>query len=175
MTRVVHTVVFIVAAGMFAVVVERDLRTRQIPNEMALAIAALGLFRLLLDDSGVGTTLTLAAAAAVFAGAFFLFWRSILGGGDVKLMAAMALLIGYRDLLRFLTIMSLCGALLGLVVFVRSRPGLKVARIFRPEILPSVMVPKPPDLPANLSSVPYGVAIVAAGAMILIFQTSFPR
>jgi prepilin peptidase CpaA len=169
----VHTAVVVVALGIFAVVGERDVRTRQIPNELALAIAILGLVRLKLVDSEIEATFTLAVTIAVFVTGFFLFWRNMFGGGDIKLMAAMVLLIGYRDLFRFFIIMSLCGAALALITLVVSKQ--RPRRISRPLALPIDMGVEPPEAPPYRLSVPYGAAIAAGGMITLIAQISVPR
>jgi len=83
----VQSAVVILAIGILAIIAYGDLRRRRIPNELSLAIAILGLTRMLLGDDAVAAGPTLAAAAAVFVAAFLLFWRGILGGGDAKLVA----------------------------------------------------------------------------------------
>ena len=83
---------------LFAGVAYRDMRTRRIPNELAVAIGALGLVRMILAGDPGAALYTLAAGAAVFAVDCLLFWRGLIGGGDVKLLAASTLLVGYRDL-----------------------------------------------------------------------------
>jgi prepilin peptidase CpaA len=170
----VQAAILVVAVGILTVVVERDVRMRHIPNELALAIASLGLFRLIIAHDWVTAILTLAAAVAVFAGAFFLFWRSVLGGGDVKLVAATALLVGHHDLSRFLILMSLCGAALALLTLAQGKQGLRLWQISRSLTLPTETAVESREALPSQSNVPYGAAISAAGAMILILQTSFP-
>ena len=68
----------------------RDICSRQIPNQLVLAVLGLGALNLLLTPSPL---LHLAGFAAVFAATVF-FWRmGWLGGGDTKLLAAAALLV----------------------------------------------------------------------------------
>jgi prepilin peptidase CpaA len=171
----VETVVVLVALAIFVVVGERDVRTRQIPNELALAIAILGLLRMMLIDSGTEAALTLAATTAVFLTGFFLFWRDVFGGGDIKLIAATALVIGYRDVFRFFIVTSLCGAALALITLVVRKQRPRHWWISRPLSLPSEMVVQPPGAPPCKLSVPYGVAIAAGGVMTLIAQISVPK
>jgi prepilin peptidase CpaA len=108
---------------------------------------------------------TLAASAGVFTATFLLFWRGFLGGGDVKLMAATALLVGYHDLFEFLFVMSVCGALVSLAVVAGYRLGLR-----RATVLPAEDHHKTSTRP----TVPYGVAIAAAGILTLLLQSSVP-
>ena len=92
-----------------------------------------------------------------------MFWRGLLGGGDVKLMTATGLLIGYHDLFQFLFVMSVSGALVALAVVSRNRIGRRAV---------TSPAPEDQDPPARLT-VPYGVAIAAAGIVTLLVQ-SFP-
>ncbi len=124
-----------------------DVRTFTISNRLNLAVAmvapvywwSIGLP--LWPDAAI----QVGVAAAVFgllAGAFYL---GMMGGGDVKLAAALALWFSPASTLKFLVLMSIAGGVvtLALVAFHRlaKRPG-------RPEI-------------------PYGVAIAFGGLWIL--------
>ena len=118
-----QTAVVVVAIGILALIAYRDVRTRRIPNPLAIAIAILGLVRILLVNDPVAAGYTLAAGIAMLTAAFLLFWRGVLGGGDAKLIAATALLIGYQDLFGFLFLMSLCGAALALATLMSDKLG----------------------------------------------------
>ena len=163
--------ILVSSIGIFAVAAYGDIRTRRIPNVLALAIAALGLGRLVLAHDPIAVGYTLVAAAAMLGVGFLLFWRGILGGGDAKLIAATALLVGYHDLLEFLFLMSLCGLPLAIAVLVRDKLGR------RKQLVASVRTPDRTESAAVLSrsTVPYGVAISAAGALILLLQNLIVR
>lgn len=92
-----------------------------------------------------GMAVQVAAAAAVFALFAGAFYAGMMGGGDVKLAAALALWFPPVGILKFLVLMSLAGGVLTLLVVAlhryRKREG-------RPEI-------------------PYGVAIAFGGLAIL--------
>jgi prepilin peptidase CpaA len=166
-----QTVILFLGVGLFAVAAYGDVRTRRIPNELALGIGALGLLRMMLADDARAPLYTLGAAAVVFAVAFLLFRRDLVGGGDVKLLTAAALLIGYHDLLSFLLLMSLCGAFISLAMLTADKLGSMLRHNPRPAMLP---VPEnSPGTPGRLS-VPYGVAIAAAGILVLALQSSLP-
>jgi len=171
----VQSAVVILAIGILAIIAYGDLRRRRIPNELSLAIAILGLTRMLLGDDAVAAGPTLAAAAAVFVAAFLLFWRGILGGGDAKLVAATAILIGYHDLFRFLFVMSLCGGPLALAILGRDNLGPWLERLSRPAGMPSAMEATGRIAAPMRSTVPYGAAIAAAGVIMLILKNSLPR
>ncbi len=116
------TILFL-GIGIFAVVAYGDIRTRRIPNEMIVAILALAAFRIAIEGDPRAGLYTLAAAAALFVATFLLFWRGLLGGGDVKLIGATALLIGYHSFFEFLFVMSISGALIAVAVLARDRLG----------------------------------------------------
>jgi prepilin peptidase CpaA len=160
----VQTVVMVAAIGVLAVIAFSDVRTRRVPNVLSAAIAVLGVVKMILARDPLATAHTLEASTVVFAMAFLLFWRGVLGGGDAKLVAGMALLIGYHDLLSFLFLMSLCGGALALAILARDK--------LRPQRWhPPRSTVGPNALPVQ-TTVPYGVAIAAAGAITLILQTS---
>jgi prepilin peptidase CpaA len=160
----VQTIVVAIAVGILLVIAYGDMRTRRIPNALAAAIAGLGLARMVLAADPIATAATLAASVAILAVAFLLFWRGILGGGDAKLVAAMALLIGFRDLFDFLLLMSVCGGVLALAILARDK-----LRPHRWRLSPASM-PSMSGTATARSTVPYGIAIAAAGVVTLILK-----
>jgi prepilin peptidase CpaA len=166
----VRTAILVVAIGVLAMIAYGDLCSRRIPNALSLAIAALGLIRLILANDTTAAAHSIGAAILVFGVTFLLFWRGAIGGGDAKLITAMAVLVADHDLLSFLFLMSLCGGVLALAVLAENklRPRLLswLARVRAIEAAKCVTSPVP-------SSVPYGVAIAAAGTITLILDASF--
>lgn len=124
-----------------------DLKARIIANRLNLAIALLapawwwasGLAPW--PDMAIQAALG-AAVFAVFAGLFALGW---MGGGDVKLLGALALWLPLELLLKMLVAMSLAGGVLTLAV-------VAVHRFRKLETSPEV---------------PYGVAIAAAALWVI--------
>ena len=167
-----QTPVMFAAIGILVIIAYGDARTRRIPNLLAAAIAMLGLVRMIIADDPIGAIHTIEASAAVFAVAFLLFWRGVLGGGDAKFLAAMVLMIDYDDLFGFLLLMSVCGGVLALAILARDKLSLQPWHHPRPATTPSATealgsIGGPPR-----STVPYGVAIAAAGVVTLILETS---
>jgi prepilin peptidase CpaA len=164
----VQMAVRIIAVGILAVIAYGDLRTRRIPNTLSLAIAILGLFRLVVIRDTVSTQHTFVVGIAVFALAFLLFWYGAVGGGDAKLVAAMALLIDHHNVLDFLFLMSLCGGALALAVLAHDKLGPQVKGLSRlPGRLSEVGFAGRIAAPTK-STVPYGVAIAIAGIYTLL-------
>ncbi len=164
-----QTVILFLGIGLFAAAACGDVRTRRIPNELALGVGALGLLRMIMAGDPGAALYTLGAAAVVFAAASLLFSRGLVGGGDVKFLAAAALLIGYHHLFDFLLLMSLCGALMSLAMLTADKLGPMLRHGPRPAAL--AVPEKSRGAPERLS-VPYGVAIAAAGIVILALQSS---
>lgn len=159
-----QTTVVITAIGLLFLAAYGDLRNRRIPNALCLAVGVLGLVRIAFAGDAVAALYTIAAAAVVFTASLMLFWRGAVGGGDVKLVAAMALLIGYREVVGFLVLMSICGGVLALGTLLRelSVGARRAARRSRSASAPAGA------MPAATPTVPYGVAIAAAGVATLI-------
>ena len=138
-----------ILAALLIVAAVVDIRTFTISNRLVIAVALLApLFWL---AAGVplwpDAAYRIAIAAAVFVGLAATFYLGMMGGGDVKLAAALALWFSPLTTVKFLVLMSIAGGALTLIVIVthkiRSREG-------RPEI-------------------PYGVAI-AFGGLWLVAQ-----
>lgn len=124
-----------------------DVRTFTISNRLNLTVALLApvYWASIALAPWPGIAVQLAAGAAVFiilAGAFY---AGMMGGGDVKLAAALALWFSPAGTVRFLVFTSLAGGLLtvGILAWHRARK-----REGRPQI-------------------PYGVAIAFGGLAIL--------
>ena len=124
-----------------------DVRTYTISNRLNLTVACLApVYWLSIalpvwPDAGI----QLATGAGVFALLAAAFYAGMMGGGDVKLAAALALWFSPASTLKFLVLMSLAGGVLTLVVMALHRMK---RREGRPEI-------------------PYGVAIAFGGLAIL--------
>ena len=136
-----------------------DIRTFTISNRLVIAVALLApLFWL---AAGIplwpDAAYRIAIAAAVFVGLAATFYLGMMGGGDVKLAAALALWFSPASTIKFLVIMSLAGGLLTVVVLILHR--LKARRAPLPEGEKDQAKPE----------VPYGVAI-AIGALWILAQ-----
>ena len=132
-----------------------DLRSRRIPDAFSLAIVVAFGGVLAAGSVGLGAAAWhVLAAALVFAGGAGLFAAGMIGGGDVKLMAASSLWIGWSDTLRFLLLVALLGGVLAAAALVARR----ALRDDRAAGLRHLL-----DAEEGL---PYGVAIAAAALLI---------
>src|SRR5437763_5290790 len=116
-----QTVTTPLAIAVLLVAAYGDIRRRLIPNELAIAIAILGLARTIVAGEPITALWTLATAALVLFIGFLCFWRGWVGGGDAKLLAAVVLLVGHREVPDLLLIMSIAGGLIAVLVLVTHR------------------------------------------------------
>lgn len=139
----------------------RDAKHLEIPNRNSIVIAIAffpaaflaGLAPLVVAQH-MGVALTVLAVGVL------LFSMGIIGGGDVKLLAAVAIWIAPADVGRLLIWMALFGgAIAGLVLLV-MRAGLPM-----PEWLRRLPWLRPGD--RGSMPVPYGIAIAAAALVML--------
>lgn len=134
-----------------------DVRTFTISNRLNAAVALLAFaywwsIGLPLWPDGA---IRLAIAAGVFILLGATFYMGMMGGGDVKLAAALALWFQPITTLKFLVLMSLAGGVLTLIVLAIHRKRGKAP-------VDGETAPPRPE-------VPYGVAI-AAGALWILAQ-----
>jgi prepilin peptidase CpaA len=145
--------ILLVAAG------AQDLRTMHIANGFSLAIAGLFAVTALADLASGSLSLaslgmTMACAVAVFAVGAAAFAAGALGGGDVKLLAAVSLFAGPARLPDFLAVTAVVGGLMGIAI-------LAGAPIGRP------VTAGGGTLRARLrGGLPYGPAIAAGGLWV---------
>ena len=141
-------ILLVILALLLVVAAVIDVRTFTISNRLNLGVALMAPLYWwsahlpLWPDIGI----QVAIAAGVFALLAVAFYAGMMGGGDVKLAAALALWFSPASTLRFLVFMSIAGGVLTLVVVglhrLKKKPG-------KPEV-------------------PYGVAIAVGGLLILI-------
>jgi prepilin peptidase CpaA len=155
--------VFIFLAIMLALAAYSDLRSMIIPNWISLVVFA-GFFPAALmfgftQELWLEHLLIGCVAFIVFVSLFFL---GVFGGGDAKLMSALAFWIDLKQLILFLLLVSVSGAIIGLskmaVILVRdlkSGTPLTRQRLTKAEI-------------------PYGVAI-AIGALLTLPETGWMK
>jgi prepilin peptidase CpaA len=126
-----------------------DTRYRKIPQWSVICLALLGTVRLWIAPEGEGNAWADAGVTALMFGLGALaFVLGTLGGGDVKLAAAVCLWLGWTDVPAFFAITSLCGGALA--------GGILIGR----------KLPIGSGTPGRqLKSVPYGVAIATGGVI----------
>jgi prepilin peptidase CpaA len=126
-----------------------DARTFTISNRLNLAVALLAPLYWWSVSLPLwpGVAIQIAVAAGVFILLALAFYAGMMGGGDVKLAAAVALWFSLAETIRFLVFMSIAGGVLTVIVLILHRMRSKEGK---PEI-------------------PYGIAI-AIGALAILAQ-----
>lgn len=101
--------------GFLLVACISDLRAFRIPNAVSLAIMALFLIKAVASGITVWPE-HIIAFGLMFGIGFVGFAFGIIGGGDAKLMTAIALWLGLRDVPGFLAMTAICGGVLAIVL-----------------------------------------------------------
>jgi prepilin peptidase CpaA len=105
-----------------------DLRSLRIPNPVPIAVAGLFLpFAIATEMSVNDVLLHLAAGASVLAAGFAVFAIGLrFGGGDIKLLSALALWCGFGNFLPFFVAMAFAGGAVAVLVFLARQTGVPV-------------------------------------------------
>ncbi len=156
-----YLLVFYAASGVYTVLLciaaALDIWKYVIPNAITVALVALFVATALLlpFDMGWRDWMShIGSAAVVFAAGAVLFAFNKMGGGDVKLLTAVAFWAGFQYLSQLLIVVALAGGALaiGLIVLRRVIAGLMIARS-------EIATLKVPRLLREGEPVPYALAI----------------
>jgi prepilin peptidase CpaA len=147
MTDAISWILLVALAAMLLVACWCDLKARNIPNGLNLAIALLAIpfwwsIGLALWPD---VAIQLGVAAFVFGLFAIAFAMGAMGGGDVKLVAAIALWLPALSVMALLFIMSVAGGALTLAMLIRHKLARKAGQL----------------------EIPYGVAIAFGGLWLI--------
>lgn len=145
----------------------RDVATRLIPDGAVIALALLGGALRALDGL-VALGMSAAASALLFLLLALLSVRGLLGGGDVKLMAAVALALSPTQTVAFVVVTSIAGGLLGCGYLLASRLVGAPTRAPRGAPLLRRILAAEKRRIRRRGPLPYGVAIAVGAAFILL-------
>jgi prepilin peptidase CpaA len=169
-----------------------DITRYRIPNTIVYAIVAAFALGAIFNFAWPAIVWPVLAGVAMFLLGAGLFALGLFGGGDVKLIAAMALWTGFADLPRFLLIMGAAGGLLGLVLLLKRRrqqPAMAssmstpaepstantaVSEASTSEATSSGAPKSEPPRPTRKSHIPYGVGIAIAGLDFFLVSPHSP-
>jgi len=153
--------------GFFSLVLlaaANDIASMEIPDWISIALAALfPLAALHAGLSGAAIAFHFGVGFIVFVIGFGLFAANVLGGGDVKVIAAASIWTGLAGLPAFVLVMALAGGVLaaGMLLARRALP----AGVARPAFLKRLL--------DRENGIPYAVAI-AIGALVATPEMPLP-
>jgi prepilin peptidase CpaA len=162
-----HTIALSLVLVAATIAAYTDLRTRRIPNALSAALLVAGL-----SLSGTAgwqhAAIGVALFGAVFAAGTALFSLKLIGGGDVKLLAAAAAALGWPDAAVFLLYTILAGGALGVAIAVIRRRLRPMVSNLRTMIFPVLTGVRPAAIPSAVGTMPYGLAIFAGAAALTL-------
>ncbi len=142
-----------------------DVATRLIRNEICLALALLGIVGQLANPMQVAQSLI--AAAILFLLLLVIYTRGWIGGGDVKLLVALAIGLPLTGVIQLLTITALAGGVLALVhLMMRHLPYPRLAPAGSSFVRRVYAVERWRHL--RHAPLPYGVAIACGGIWAIL-------
>jgi prepilin peptidase CpaA len=156
--------------GLLAVAAASDLATRMIPDEACIALALLG-FCVRLFAGITAAAVSVVVAVALFALLVLAHARGALGGGDVKLAAAMAVGLAPAQTYRFVVATVIAGGVLSLLHLLLRRappPARSVTRSTARASLARRIVTIERWRIRRKGSLPYGIAIACGGAWVTL-------
>lgn len=159
----VNQIIIGIAAALLLLAALRDIASRNIPNWIAAALAVIGL---LLRFSSGTLVASLMIAATVFIAAAICWRHGVMGGGDVKLLSAAALLVSPWLVPDLLLSITLAGGILA-IIYISLRHLLPVPSPIRPRLLvPRVLRAEAYRITRSFS-LPYASAIAAGSIFAL--------
>ena len=135
----ITTAMTLVAGGTLLLAACHDVVSRTVPNWMSLVIAICGIVAGIADGR---LFMSMALGVAIFMIAVFCWRRGLMGGADVKLLGAIALVLSPSMVATFSVVMSVAGGLHAVIYLVargfvrpprRRRPRYLVPRVLRAE------------------------------------------
>lgn len=154
--------------SVLAYAVFSDCRRLIIPNWTSIVIAAAFLPAAM--ASGLGFSMTAwhyGVGAGLFAAGLFLFAWGLMGGGDVKLLAATGVWVGWTDLWPFIFLTAVLGGVLAICIYFAG----KLLKTF--PFLASIAWMKEDG--GKKQPIPYGVAIGLAALIMFSKNPVLPK
>jgi prepilin peptidase CpaA len=159
----------VVAAPLLIFAAGRDIATRLIPDGVSIGIAIAGLAgRFMLGWTEAG--LSLAIGALLFAAMLPLAMRGWFGGGDVKLISAMAVGLSPNETWIFVVATVFAGGVLG-VAYIIARGLVPETRVVEGGNLLRRVLAVEAWRVRRRGPLPYAVAIATGGLIVLFTQT----
>jgi prepilin peptidase CpaA len=142
-------------------------RTRRIPNPLTFCLVAFGICASGISGGWAGALESSGLVAATILVGSVIYARRWLAGGDIKLIAAGVAVFGYQSSLEFLCFTALCGGVLATVVALRQR---RLIRLVEQISYGFMLSGTSMQASKQYGSVPYGLAIAAGAAVVMLSQ-----
>lgn len=162
---VLSVVVVIAAVAAFT-----DVTSRRIPNTLSALLLCAGIF-LQATHGWQSAAMSIALFLGAFALGTVLFSFKLLGGGDVKLIAAACAALGWPLAPAFVLYTIVAGGVLGISIAVargRLRPVFENVKSL---VFPMFSGVRPAPISPAVGTMPYGLAIFAGAASVLLGNT----
>jgi prepilin peptidase CpaA len=146
-----------------------DLAKRRIPNFVTVTAALCGVAVELADRGGWATLSGLAAAVLAVVLLYRPWMAGGIGGGDVKMAAAVAIWVGLGGMIRYALAVAAAGGVVALIMYALSRKAVRqdVRTNLALAALQQCLPPVAAQAPGRLT-VPYALAISAGAAFALL-------
>lgn len=154
------------AAGLLVYAAARDVATRLIPDAVPIALVGLGVLYRILTVGWAGAGVSLLAGCLIFAGLLGLAMRGWLGGGDVKLIAALSTGLTLDQVWLFIVATVFAGGVLG-VVYIIGRYVVPETRVAGGGSLVRRVIAVEAWRVRRRGPLPYAVAIAIGGLFVL--------
>jgi prepilin peptidase CpaA len=153
--------------ALLSAVAWHDALHRRIPNALVAAVALLWLGTV--PSHSLAASVGALATAGSILGSGMLLWRcGLLGGGDVKLMAALGLWAGPANVAELVLVVALSGGALALgACLVWRSPIPALSSMLRLRLAPFCGQGALPVPALPTRSIPYGVAIASGGCWLV--------
>ena len=148
-----------------------DLRSRSIPNALTGGMAVVGVVLCISGSSVIALQPALLASVVSLALGLLLQMARLVGGGDVKLFAAMAVWLGPSGSVNAALATAIAGGVLALFFLRRRTPANGEAKADGPVPMISRLQL---DEGRDFDRVPYGVAVAAGGLWVWWSHLGFP-
>ena len=163
--------VLVVIASVIAAVF--DVRTRRIPNALVIALFAVGLAVNAvagIANAGIDVAVTL----AVLVLGTVAFSLRLIGGGDIKLLAAACGALGFPACAVLLAFTFLCGGVIALAMSFARGTARTTLQNVRGLVMPMFAGVRPTPLKAG-TSMPYALAICAGALLTFVTNGALPH
>jgi len=130
-----RTLFLVLFTGVVSIIAFNDVRTKEIPNVMVAALIPLSIMSVWLypEISGISRLVGLFTASAPML-IMTLIWPKVFGGGDIKLMAVVGLILGWQLTLLAFIIASFLGICHTIIMLILRKTTLKDTMAFGPAL-----------------------------------------